>query len=140
MKTFSTVAVLLFVFVPSKSLGQTNSAPVTVLKTDARAGHQMDCSAGLGCSENPYIQLFSVQYRNDSSKEIAAVEFEVVFIDVLQDKHDSRTGYMSEKSLKPGKTHTSKWSNILYDYAKTVEARPTKVVFKDGTKWVASAK
>jgi hypothetical protein len=79
-----------------------------------------------------------VSYRNDSDKVIKAVEFNIVFIDAMGDKHTyAHTFFEDRLAIKPGKKGHSIWSNLLYDYCRKYEVTVLKVAFEDGTVWKA---
>ena len=124
------VALLVSPFLPWKSQGQTEPAPVTVVRAEIHNGHWYG---------KPNMHVFEVEFRNISSKEIEAVEFEVTFVNVMEEKTAARRYIASKKSVKPGENHTANWRNVVNQHAKSVEAKPVKVLFKDGTKWATAA-
>jgi hypothetical protein len=85
-----------------------------------------------------------VEYQNVSDKPVSAVEFDIVFVDAMGDKHTyahrfltQRHGGPMERPIKPGTKGTAIWDNVLYDYCRKYEVTVVKVAFKDGTFWDA---
>jgi hypothetical protein len=129
------VLVLLFSVGVSAQEPSTQTPPVGVVKASY---YVPSCRYGYG-------KCFSVTYRNDSDKEVRAVEFNVVFVDTMGDKHTYAHTFLAEGSralgrpIKPGKTGEAIWDNVLYDYCRKYEVTVVKVAFKDGTVWKASS-
>ena len=110
--------------------------PVKVIKTTHFAAN---CQYG-------YDKCVTVQYQNIGDKEIVAVEFDIVFIDVMGEKHTYSHHFLTEnhgilmyKPVGPGKKKEATWDNPLYDYCRKYEVTVLKVAFKDGTLWEAKS-
>jgi hypothetical protein len=63
---------------------------------------------------DPWGSYLLIQFRNTSSKTIAAVRFGVAFVDALADKHESVYSYDSDSTVKPGKSSHPEWSDGVY--------------------------
>ena len=79
----------------------------------------------------------SIEYQNDSDKEIAAVKFKVLFVDAVGDSHNPFQTYTTEKRIAPGKRAKSKWKNDYYPNYRKMEVTVVKVRFVDGSTWQA---
>jgi hypothetical protein len=134
--------VLTLLFAPVVSaqnppVATTQNPPVVVLKTSSFVTSS-ECKYGYG-------KCFKVTYKNVSDKLVKAIEFDIVFIDVMGDKHTyphkfltEGTGWLSSP-VKPGTKGTAIWDNLLYDYCRKYETTVTKVAFTDGTFWEPKA-
>jgi hypothetical protein len=98
--------------------------------------HGKDCQYGYG-------KCVRVDYRNVADKVVKAVEFDIVFIDAMGDKHTyghtffaQGTGWRNSP-VKPGTKGEAVWDNVLYDYCRKYEVTVKKVAFMDGTVWDA---
>jgi hypothetical protein len=110
--------------------------PVVVLKT---TNWVSDCQYGPD-------KCVGVEYKNVSKKDIVAVEFGIVFIDVTGDRHTYAHSFLTEnhgilmyKPVAPGKKKTATWDNLLYSNCRKHEVKVLKVAFKDGTVWDAES-
>jgi hypothetical protein len=109
--------------------------PVRVLKSSPKEWYHKDCTL----CKTTNTRDMAIQYENSGDKEITAVEFKVLFIDAVGDKHDPMKPFLIERTLAPGKKSTARWENLLFADAKKMEVTVIKVAFKDGTIWKADS-
>jgi len=98
--------------------------------------------AGTGCQYG-YGKCVRVMYKNLTDKTVKAVEFDIVFVDVMGDKHTYAHSFLAQGTgwrnspVKPGTKGEAVWDNLLYDYCRKYEVTVKKVAFMDGTVWTA---
>ncbi|MGI8772234.1 MAG: hypothetical protein ACR2JE_12455 [Acidobacteriaceae bacterium] len=92
---------------------------------------------------DPWNSYLRIQYKNTSTREIAAVRFTVSFGDIMAAAAPSVYTYVDEKRIKPGKEKYAEWPDGVYTHnlGRSIKSVVTlnRVVFADGSAWDAPA-
>ncbi len=133
---------------PLSALSQTN-CPVLIGKVNpkvtqswSRVGRSLGTNNEVDRRHLANTPDFSVEFKNNSGKDIRGLKIHVAYFDATEDLHLIPISWNANKTIKSGEDKTINWSNELYKGDETDVgwiAVIEKVLFEDGTKWEYSA-